>query len=431
MSNQFFHVNTYARKPSSSGGSKWSCADIQNEENRIKENSPHVINPAQPIHFFGPTKIEKLTENLELFLDEKKQEVNLKNGGIAYRKVREDAHVMLSSVFSWPEPIDNFDSEKAEKFFSDCVGFIEKKFGNVACAIVHQDEAFPHIHIHSFSDNARKIHPGWKAKTEAKKAGLDPKEQNAAYRAAMVQMQDDFFLEVGQKHGLDRLGPKRQRLSRDDWAERKKSLAQTAEVFQRVGQKLNGTKQALGEVRSEGRRATKALENLKNELEKSKKTLEKLDQKITAEKQTLEAVQAETRGLKRAAELAEKAGGVVAVLRKVFYKAMGRETPEIQALKDQIKDFEKTEQALIFDVRDDKKRAEESAKQVDFLKKKVESLGGELQAEKHELAETIREAREVIGGLKDEIAVLKGEKKAPEVKKSPQNNKNVGPKLSK
>ena len=72
------------------------------------------------------------------------------------------------------------------------------------------------------------VHPGYEATAASKARGETKREQKQAYKAAMKALQDDYYENVASHCGLTRLGPRRQRLTRKEWAERRrqaKSLA--------------------------------------------------------------------------------------------------------------------------------------------------------------------------------------------------------------
>ena len=95
--------------------------------------------------------------------------------------------------------------------------------------MLHLDESHPHLHIYTVDPDARRLVPGWQAKRAANAGGSSGKEANAAYRTAMQQWQDALYNDVGRYHGLDRLGPKRQRLTRPEYRAAKKERLEAAD----------------------------------------------------------------------------------------------------------------------------------------------------------------------------------------------------------
>src|SRR5699024_268997 len=95
--------------------------------------------------------------------------------------------------------------------------------------MVHEDEAHPHLHAWLLPDDpgadATILHPGKVAKkaaeAEAKAEGLAPREAvklgNRALKEAMTRWQDDYYRAVGAPEGLTRAGPRRRRLTREQW----------------------------------------------------------------------------------------------------------------------------------------------------------------------------------------------------------------------
>jgi hypothetical protein len=84
---------------------------------------------------------------------------------------------------------------------------------------MHLDENMIHWHVYTLDPDARNKIPGWKAKREEIKRqealGVSKKEAirqgNFAYKEAMRKLQDEFFIEVGERNGLARYGDRRMR----------------------------------------------------------------------------------------------------------------------------------------------------------------------------------------------------------------------------
>ena len=73
----------------------------------------------------------------------------IKQAGVK-RKVKDDAIKMVSFVMtSDKEFFENMSPQTERSFFTDCVKFVKKRYGeeNVISAVVHKDETTPHLHI--------------------------------------------------------------------------------------------------------------------------------------------------------------------------------------------------------------------------------------------------------------------------------------------
>ena len=73
----------------------------------------------------------------------------IKQAGVK-RKVKDDAIKMVSFVMtSDKEFFGNMSPQTERAFFTDCVKFVKKRYGeeNVISAVVHKDETTPHLHI--------------------------------------------------------------------------------------------------------------------------------------------------------------------------------------------------------------------------------------------------------------------------------------------
>ena len=205
---QFIRLEIFPRKRSSlsSGrGDMHTAYDILAEAGRVEFNSHHIENPSPPNTIAG-LPIEQAQEGLDQFLEENKLCITGKNGEVTYKAVAIDVYVLLAAVYSYPIPKTEADEKQVDAFFSDCLAFHRGWFEDVHSAPVHVDESFLHLHVFTYTTNARKIHPGCMAKADSPNA-----REEAAYNMAMRQFQDDFFEQVASKYGMSRLGLQRAR----------------------------------------------------------------------------------------------------------------------------------------------------------------------------------------------------------------------------
>ncbi|QKJ68255.1 plasmid recombination protein (plasmid) [Deefgea piscis] len=230
---QFAHVNLYSRSLSTlttnKGGARWTIADIAAEARRDADNSHHVINKKEPVIIAGCTLFE-----LENKVNEKLEAVRIVSKKGVAKKIRSDAKVLAAAIYSWPEAIENLEKyepgglnpkalpERINNWIEDVIKFQEKEFNSkILCAAVHLDEGFPHLHVYSLclDNDGKMLHPGFRDKEQTIKEvfqisgdkNIATKSGNRAYIAAMKLWQDRFYEEVSQFHGMDRLGPRRQR----------------------------------------------------------------------------------------------------------------------------------------------------------------------------------------------------------------------------
>lgn len=242
MSYQFAHIETFARTAraektvSKAGGKtrtqarKSSASDAAAEAMRIESHSEHVENPQPPKIVFGEdprlvvAKIEELADTLKD-----------KSG----RKLRSDAQVLAVIVSSHPTlSSDLSDSEKrksVDDWIEDTTDFAKQKYGHqLKSVVLHEDESHPHVHIFLQPDNLKieNVHDGIAAK-KAARASKQP--ESSAYRKAMQTFQDDLYEKVSSKHGMTRLGPKVQRLTR------KQYMAKKADALA-IGKAIKGIK---------------------------------------------------------------------------------------------------------------------------------------------------------------------------------------------
>jgi len=245
MAYQFAHTQTYSRKGNNKNR---SVAAIVAEAVREDDFCPHVESPKDPaiLHGVSPDEIPQLIEQRikqakQLFPDQ------LKGKG---KGIRKDQHIMEGAVFSHPilsDELENAETaEQYQRWRDDVIEWVKRDFDDrgleFVSAVEHLDEAHPHIHAYGIPKateanprmDAKKCHAGHAARQKEDKKWLG----NAAYKKAMRAWQDKHYAEVGERHGLLRFGPRRQRLDRTTWKiqqEAAQDLAKKIQVSEKMG----------------------------------------------------------------------------------------------------------------------------------------------------------------------------------------------------
>lgn len=208
MAYQFIHVESYSiSSPKKGKNSGHSVSSIVSEAIRNRNSIPHVENPLPPKYLYGKP-LEQLGEACSEWVSSMTDSKG--------RKLRKDALCLVAGVVSMPEEIS---SEAWDKFKFDAVEYLKLKYGNrLETVIEHTDEKYPHLHFYVVpraGERFESIHQGKAAAAEKKHEvkGL----QNQAYKAAMRAYQNEFYESVGIPHGLARIGPRRRRLTREEW----------------------------------------------------------------------------------------------------------------------------------------------------------------------------------------------------------------------
>lgn len=118
------------------------------------------------------------------FIDERVKQLSPK------RKIKDDAVFITSFILgSDKEFFDRITAEQQKQFFADCTDFFSERYGkeNVVSAVVHLDESTPHLHF-----NLMPVADGRLCAKEL----FD--------RAALRELQTNFYEVVGKKYGLKR-----------------------------------------------------------------------------------------------------------------------------------------------------------------------------------------------------------------------------------
>lgn len=232
MGYQFIHVESYctkskAKQGKAAGEKTWSTKDILDGVNREPGACYHVKSPKPPTWEIGSR--ENIEKAVNAWMAEK---------SATGRKRRPDTPVLLAGVISLgKEQYEIWDDYKR-----DCLDYLKNKYGdNLVGVAEHTDEEHPHIHFYAvprpdqeYSD----IHEGQRAFNKAKREVGTKTACIKARAAAMSGLQDEFYAAVSQRHGLDKLGPRRQRMTRDGWKRGKEFAALKAEILKEEREKV-------------------------------------------------------------------------------------------------------------------------------------------------------------------------------------------------
>jgi hypothetical protein len=224
---QFGHVEGYARKGgmnSKTNTRVMSMWEISEEAERKDGATPHIEKPQPPILQFGVMPSVAMKEAAE-WADQTKDPLG--------RKFRLDGLCIAAGVISFPSEKDGW-----SEYRDDAIEWLKDKYGDQLKSVVeHTDEAYPHIHFYAVPKIGYRfdsVHDGYRAANEAKANGLKKGAQNAAYKSAMKTWQDDLHTACGAKYGLARTGPRRQRLTREQWKSRQAVAEQVADLMQKA-----------------------------------------------------------------------------------------------------------------------------------------------------------------------------------------------------
>jgi hypothetical protein len=236
MPSQFNRLSRYGVAPRK-GAAAWSnIAGVTAEAARVPSASNHIGEPIEPNMMFGVGPLEAGAIAL--------QRAASARDAIG-RKLRKDGCALLAGVASYPierKMIDAVDRDAYALWCQDVLAWLQRQFGDHLMSVVeHSDERFPHLHyfvVPMLNENNRlnvnELHPGCRAKAAAEAAGAGKKAGDSAYRAAMRGWQDDFHCEVSAFHRHDRFGPKRMRVSRQQWQMEREIEEKRAHMLEEV-----------------------------------------------------------------------------------------------------------------------------------------------------------------------------------------------------
>lgn len=235
----FAHKQTYSRKGNSKSR---SVREIADEAERLDGACPHVEDPQPPTILEGirPSEVVALIEQgiaaqNKLLRRLRKEQPERKE---ALRSIRSDTHVLIASVFSFPDPVEVMDQADYLRWRKDVIAFARddaaRNRAEVMSIVEHLDETHPHVHVLAVpicaDDNmrmdAKRCHEGHREQDRHKDHGWSG-SPSRSYKQAMRGWQDRYHAAVGAKHGQARTGPRRRRLDRAAWkAEQERLKAQ-------------------------------------------------------------------------------------------------------------------------------------------------------------------------------------------------------------
>lgn len=258
---QFIHLEAYSLKANTQGGKNKkfneetkarTVREVLGEAIREAGFCNHVSDPESPEMLYGDLRdIEALCINYH-----KNHKNTDKNG--KQKALRSDANVLLAGVISLENTEENI--KNWSDYRNDCIKFLKKTYGdNLKAIIEHVDEENPHLHFYIVPNVGQRLddlHAGKKAVLDlkAKKPKALKGEQNKTYIEAMRKFQDDFYNAVSLKYGLTKIGPARNRVSREIYfqqrkaAEEYKRVLESTKALERVGKNV-GFNKALKEFR--------------------------------------------------------------------------------------------------------------------------------------------------------------------------------------
>ncbi len=245
MGPQFIEVEVFARKAAKGKKIARTAREVVSEAVREENHIHHLAAPAAPVVLFGD-KPDEVLDVAEAAVEAERDPLG--------RKIRSDRPILLAGVASFPTTFDEMDEEGRaayEKWKGLTLAFLCAEYGEALMSVVeHTDEPRGHLHFYAVNlaggvRNTRDLHPGHGA---AK--GKDGAHAMAAYKEGCRQFQDRYFEAVSLEVGLTRSGPKRQKLTRQEWKEQKANAEKIAKVYAEVQEKHAEAERNKAEART-------------------------------------------------------------------------------------------------------------------------------------------------------------------------------------
>jgi hypothetical protein len=250
MPYQFIHIETYARQRTASG--KWSMSDVVAEALREDGACDHVAQPAPPtvLHGVGGSALLAAIDDLDRDAVQAIDSIG--------RKLRKDAQILLAGVASFPVRVEDLKSSASDymRWRGRVLAFLQDEYSDSLVSVLqHLDEEYPHLHFvvrapqKGLALDLGELQPGRYAARDRK---LPAAERRRLYRDAMQRYQARFFEKVGKPSGMTPTGPRKRRLTREQWKSEQESakvLAEVEDLRDVVTEKSELLKEAFAEIR--------------------------------------------------------------------------------------------------------------------------------------------------------------------------------------
>lgn len=235
-----YSLNLTGGKQKKTKAGNHTVRSIVSEASREPGNVSHIDEPRPPVYLYG-----KPLEDLEGICREWASNSVDASG----KRLRKDALCLIGGVFSAP---DGTSPEAWSNIKNDAMRWLRKRYGDrLQCVVEHIDESHPHVHFYAVplpGERFDAIHDGKRAAAELGNKSKKG-DRNKAYRAAMRAFQDDYYNDVGAPNGMTRLGPRRRRLTREEW---RLEQVQAEAICQKMQQADHMLSQAAGALDGAG-----------------------------------------------------------------------------------------------------------------------------------------------------------------------------------
>ena len=240
---KFIRLEAWARKGphcKNSKRRKASADGVLGELIRRPDCCPHVANPRPPEILFGgdPSAVwDEAYAQAAHAVD------------AAGCRLKSTALILVAGVVTYPVARSIVEANPDEmaickNWWSDTKGWLHKELGERLRLIVgHWDEEYPNWHFVALPQlgpdhriHIGDVHPGHRAERECRDTGGSRRQQKAAHQRAMTKFLDRYHEDVAISYGFARFGPKRQRLSRDEWKAQTKQLRALAASHEKARQ---------------------------------------------------------------------------------------------------------------------------------------------------------------------------------------------------
>lgn len=389
MGYQFIHVSVYGRSAGKGKEGGHSVRSIMAEAGREQGAHPHVEAPQEPILLFGCSLAE-----VEAKANEWAEQARDTIG----RRLRRDGICLLAGTVSAPPDMTD---EAWDAMKRDAIAELAKD-GRLLSVVEHADEPhqppFEHIthrHLHFYKvpelgKTFETIHLGRAASAAAKADGAPKGEQNKAYKKAMRGFQDDFYAQVGWKHGLTRIGPAKRRLTRSEWkaeqiaakalaearAKAESSLVDATAMTQRAEAAAKAALAEADKVAAKVAEVAAVREQAKAEADradKARKAAKATAERVAREKTTMARVADQVKADRAAIATARRRGGVLGQMWGGFVDFVARKKQKAEQERQAERDAHAAKLAEVkAEAKRERERADEAETSATYAKRDLE-----------------------------------------------------------
>lgn len=227
---------------------KSDVAHVLGEAIRQPDHCLHVTEPKAPQFLIGTPEDYEAMMAVVLHSCETVKRMRKNRSGVEKpQAIKANEAVMVAGIASYPDDLAKEEPELFRAWLDKTVEFLRQEYGDsLRSAMVHLDEAHPHIHFFVVPDDLDVATVFEPHRIRRENPTLTKHEMKKQELEALRRQQDRYQEQVGMYTGLARFGPRSRSLKRGEWKREQGQRIADAKRFAELSQE--------GEVLSQQRK---------------------------------------------------------------------------------------------------------------------------------------------------------------------------------